>query len=360
MKWKPQLAGMKAYQPGRSVEEVKKQYGLEEIIKLASNENPFGCSARVADFLKDYALNPAVYPDGYASKLRSAVAAFTGTPETRLLFGSGSDEIIVMITRALLGPDTNTVMASPTFSQYRHNAIIEGAELREVPLTEGKHDLEKMQEAIDDRTAVVWICSPNNPTGVLLSTTEIRTFLKQVSQEVLVVLDEAYFEYITDGAYTDSVALLDEFPNLLILRTFSKAYGLAGFRIGYAIAQEAIIARLDPLRPPFNVTSISQGAAIAALSDQEFIEKCRKINSTGLAKYETFAKKHQLHYYPSQANFILLEVKKDADSVFEELMKRGFIIRSGNALGTPGYIRITVGTEEENDKLLAALEEVAI
>lgn len=360
MNWKPQLDGMKAYQPGRSVDEVKKQYGLEKIIKLASNENPFGCSARVADFLKDYALNPAVYPDGYAAKLRSAVAAFTGTSETQLLFGSGSDEIIVMITRALLGPATNTVMATPTFSQYRHNAIIEGAELREIPLREGKHDLEKMRAAIDDQTAVVWICSPNNPTGVLLSTAEIRKFLGQVSQEVLVVLDEAYFEYVTDTDYTDSVQLLADFPNLLVLRTFSKAYGLAGFRVGYAIGQEAVIARLDPLRPPFNVTSISQGAAIAALSDQTFIDECRQINSVGLAQYEAFAEKHQLHYYPSQANFILLEVKKDADDVFEGLMKRGFIIRSGNALGTPGYIRITVGTEEENNKLLAALEEVGI
>ncbi|WP_088007548.1 histidinol-phosphate transaminase [Indiicoccus explosivorum] len=358
MNWKPQLAGMKAYQPGKSVEEVKQQYGLESIVKLASNENPFGSSPKVAEFLKGFALNPAVYPDGYAAGLRTALAAATGVGERQVLLGSGSDEIIVMIARALLGPDTNTVMASPTFSQYRHNAIIEGAELREVPLIDGAHDLDGMLEAIDQHTAAVWICSPNNPTGVLTSPAAVRSFIGQVPADVLVVLDEAYFEYVTDPSYQNPIELLQEFPNLLVLRTFSKAYGLAGFRVGYALGQEEVIARLDPLRPPFNVTSISQGAAISALSDQAFIEECRELNRKGLKQYEEFADKRGLHYFKSSGNFILMETGRDSDEMFQELMKRGFIVRSGNALGALGYIRITVGTEQQNRQLLDVLDEV--
>ena len=358
MKWKNQLTGMKPYQPGRSTEEVKEMFGLDTIVKLASNENPFGFSSKVSEFLDNQTINHAIYPDGYASGLRQTLAKSIGVDENQLLFGNGSDEIIMMISRALLQPGVNTVMATPTFPQYRHNSVIDGAEVREVVLTNGSHDLQEMARQIDENTAVVWLCSPNNPTGLLIGSNELEDFIQKVPKEVLIVLDEAYFEYITDPSYQNSINLIKDNANVIVLRTFSKAYGLAGFRVGYAVAQKELIAQLDPVREPFNNTVTSQGAALVALQDSSFIEDCRGQNEAGKKQFEVFATSQNLHIFPSQGNFVLLEVKADADLVFDGLMKRGFIIRSGNALGTPGYIRVTIGTKKQNEEFLQILTEV--
>ena len=358
MKWKNQLTGMKPYQPGKSTEEVKEMFGLDTIVKLASNENPFGFSSKVSEFLENQTINHAIYPDGYASGLRQALAKSVGVEQNQLLFGNGSDEIIMMISRALLQSGVNTVMATPTFPQYRHNAIIDGAEVREVQLANGAHDLHEMARQIDDQTAVVWLCSPNNPTGMLINQQELEEFIQKVPKEVLIVLDEAYFEYITDPSYKNSINLIKDNENVIVLRTFSKAYGLAGFRVGYAIAQKELIARIDPVREPFNNTVTSQGAALVALEDSSFIEACRHQNESGKKQFEDYANTHNLHMYPSQGNFVLLEVKADSDIVFEGLMKTGFIIRSGNALGTPGYIRVTIGTTHQNEDFLQKLTAV--
>jgi len=358
MKWKNQLTGMKPYQPGRSVDEVKKMFGLQEIVKLASNENPFGSSPKVHEFLANLSANHAIYPDGYASGLRHALAESIGIEEEQLLFGNGSDEIIMIISRALLQPGVNTVMATPTFSQYRHNAIIEGAQLREVPLRNGAHDLQEMQRQIDKDTAVVWVCSPNNPTGTLTNQQELETFVQQVPKDVLIVLDEAYFEYINEPTYKDTIGFIKDHENVIILRTFSKAYGIAGFRVGYAIAQQQLIHRLDPVRAPFNNAVISQDVALVALQDSSFINECRIQNEKGKKQFEAYAALNGLHIYPSQGNFVLMEVKADSDFVFEELMKKGYIIRSGNALGTPGYIRVTIGTTQQNEDFLLKLTDI--
>jgi histidinol-phosphate aminotransferase len=358
MKWKNQLTGMKPYQPGKSKDEVKEMFGLDTIVKLASNENPYGFSSKVSEFLENQTINHAIYPDGYASGLRKELAKSVGVEENQLLFGNGSDEIIMMISRALLQPGVNTVMATPTFPQYRHNAVIDGAEVREVMLTNGAHDLQEMARQIDENTAVVWLCSPNNPTGMLIGQDALEEFIQKVPKEVLVVLDEAYFEYITDPSYKNSIDLIKDYDNVIVLRTFSKAYGLAGFRVGYAVAQKELIARLDPVREPFNNTVTSQGAALVALQDSSFIEDCRLLNESGKKQFEDYATSHNLHMYPSQGNFVLLEVKADSDLVFDGLMKKGFIIRSGNALGTPGYIRVTIGTTQQNEEFLQKLTVV--
>lgn len=358
MKWKQQLDGMEAYKPGKPIEEVKREFGLEEVVKLASNENPFGFSPKVKAFLQNDATNHAIYPDGYAQNLRTAVAKHVGVKETQLLFGNGSDDLIAIISRALLYPGVNTVMATPSFSQYRHNAVIEGAEVREVPLKDGKHDLPSMLKEIDENTSIVWVCNPNNPTGTIVSDEELKQFIANVPSDVLIILDEAYYEYINDPAYKDTLHYIDEYPNVIVLRTFSKAYGLASFRVGYAISNEETIAKLDPVRAPFNNTVLSQKVAIVALDDQQFIEESVKKNEEGKQLFVEFCNRHNLKYYPSQTNFILFEVKADSDVVFQELMKRGFIIRSGNALGTPGFIRVTIGTEQQNRKFLDLLEEV--
>lgn len=358
MKWKQQIHGMKAYQPGKPMEEVKAMYGLEEVIKLASNENPFGSSPNVRALLHKDLSNHAIYPDGYAQNLRTAVAEFLGINENELIFGNGSDDLIAIVTRALLYPGVNTVMADTTFSQYWHNAEIEGAEVRKVPCKDGVHDLDAMLAAIDEHTSVVWVCNPNNPTGTIVSDEALSNFIANVPSDVLIVLDEAYVEYITSDAHKPTLHYFREYPNVILMRTFSKAYGLASFRVGYGIAQADTIAKLDPVRAPFNNTVLSQRVAIAALEDQQYIEQCRIANEKGKQQYYAWCKARGMHYYPSETNFVLFEVKADSNVVFEELMKRGFIIRSGAALGIPGYIRVTVGTEAQNEKFLQLLDEV--
>jgi len=236
---------------------------------------------------------------------------------------------------------------------------VEGAEVREIPLTkDGEHDLNNMLAAIDMNTAIIWVCNPNNPTGTLTPSDQLKEFIEKVPTDILIVLDEAYTEYITDSNYKDSLALLNDYPNVLIMRTFSKAYGLASFRIGYAIGSEVVIAQLEPTREPFNNTVISQQVALIGLEDQSFIEQCREQNNKGKAQYVKYCQERNLNYFPSQTNFILMEVKADSDVVFQGLMKRGFIVRSGNALGKPGYLRITIGTEQQNSELLEKLDEV--
>lgn len=360
MKWKQQILGMKAYQPGKPIEEVKKMFGLSEVVKLASNENPFGFSPKVKALLQSDDTNHAIYPDGYAQSLRTAMANHLNVKETQLIFGNGSDDLIAIISRALFYPGVNTVMAYPSFSQYWHNAEIEGAEIRKIPTVDGRHDLDAMAAAIDENTSVVWVCSPNNPTGVVVTDAELQGFLKKVPADVLVVLDEAYIEYVTHPEHKETLPYLDEYPNLILLRTFSKAYGLASFRVGYGIAREEVIAKLDPVRAPFNNTILSQKVAIAAIEDQDFITECREANEKGKQQYVAFCEKHNLKYYPSDTNFIFFEIKADSDVVFNELMKRGFIIRSGNALGEQGFIRVTIGTEAQNEAFLQQLEAVLV
>ena len=252
MHWKKALDSMQPYKPGRSIEEVKRMYGLDDVVKLASNENPYGCAPSVKEFLTSAAIQHEIYPDGYAGDYGRSLLKKHGVDETSLLFGNGSDEIIMIISRALLGKGTNTIMATPTFPQYAHNAKIEGAEIREVPLKDGHHDLDGFLRAIDGETAVVWVCNPNNPTGNLIPSDAFNAFLEQVPENILVVLDEAYFEYITDLSHIDSVTLLEKFPNIIILRTFSKAYGLGCIS---ELAMQLVILKLLPnlnkVRSPF-------------------------------------------------------------------------------------------------------------
>ncbi|MGG1675143.1 histidinol-phosphate transaminase [Neobacillus sp. NRS-1170] len=355
MRWKEQLLTLTPYQPGRPIESVKKQYNLDKIVKLASNENPFGCSKKVLPSLQSISNNLAIYPDGYAANLREELAAFLEVGEDELIFGNGSDNIIQMISRALLHPNASTIMATPTFSQYKHNAIIEGAIIKEIPLKDGDHDLEAMISAIDEQTNVIWLCSPNNPTGTYIPENKLISFLERVPKHILVVVDEAYYEYVSADDYYDSISLTRKYQNVIVLRTFSKIYGLAALRVGYGVAHSSIIKALEPAREPFNVNSLGQLAAVAAIKDQEFVEECKEKNRQGLAQFYTFCDENKLSYYPSQTNFILIDFKVDGDKVFQYLLERGFITRSGKALGFPTSVRITVGLPEQNEGVLKAL-----
>lgn len=357
MRWKKQILDLPPYQPGKSIEDVKRQYGLEKIVKLASNENPYGSSEKVMAAIHNISSSLALYPDGYATNLRNALAEQLKVQPDQLIFGNGSDELILVISRSLLLPGTNTVMASPTFPQYKHNAVVEGAEVREVPLVNGEHDLEAMLKAIDENTKVVWVCSPNNPTGVYIPNEKLVEFLDQVPQNVLVVLDEAYYEYVKTDDYYDAISLTSSYPNLIVLRTFSKIYGIASLRVGYGVANSSIIAALEPVREPFNVNTFAQVAAIAALEDQSFVEDCRQRNREGLEQFYQFCTDNQLDFYPSQGNFILIDFKVDGNEVFQYLLERGYIVRSGKALGFPTSVRITVGSKEQNEGVLAELSQ---
>src|SRR5699024_7621377 len=263
------------------------------------------------------------------------------------------------IARALLGEGTNTICATPTFPQYRHHAVIEGAEVKEIPLTaEGEHDLPKFLAAIDEHTSVIWLCSPNNPTGNIIDSTDLQNFLKEVPEDILVVLDEAYYEYITDETFEDTTHLFRTYPNVLSLRTFSKAFGLAGLRVGYAIGNETVISQLNKARSPFNNTSISLAVAEKAFDDKAFIARCRELNAEQKKRFKQFAKEHQLHLYPSEANFVLMQVPNTmtANEASDCLLEKGYIVRSGDLLGSPGYIRVTVGTPEQNDGFFEAFK----
>lgn len=358
MQPKQRILDAPVYQPGKPIDDVKREYGLTEVIKLASNENPFGCSPKAKEAIVAELDNLAIYPDGASLKLRWELAEFLGVKPEQLIFGNGSDENLLMIARAYLSEGTNTVMATPTFSQYRSNAIIEGAELIEIPLKNGVHDLEAMAAAVNEQTRVVWVCNPNNPSGTIVTAAELEAFLNKVPKNVLVVLDEAYYEYVVDAEYPQTVPMLADYPNIIILRTFSKIYGLATMRVGYGIASEEIISQLEHVREPFNTGSLGQAAARAALKDQAFVADCRKRNREGMKQFTDRFDEWGLDYFPSQTNFILVNLKQDSDEVFKKLLSHGIIVRSGKALGHPGYQRITIGTTEQNDKILRVLEEI--
>lgn len=358
VKVKKQLESLLPYQPGKSIEEVKRLYGLNEVIKLASNENPFGCSPKVQTAIMEQVKNLALYPDGYSFQLRLRLAEHLGADAKQLIFGNGSDEVVQIICRAFLAAGTNTVMASPTFPQYRHNAIIEGAEVREIPLIDGRHDLNGMLQAIDKDTRVVWICNPNNPSGTYVSEQDLITFIDNVPKHVLVVVDEAYYEYVRAVDFPQTAPLLGKYENLMILRTFSKAYGLAALRIGYGIASESLIRQIEPAREPFNTSILAQTAALAALDDQEFIVNCAEQNKKGLELYYHFCDENGLKYYQSEGNFILIDFGIEGNEVFQYLLERGIIVRSGNALGFPTSVRITVGSEEQNLRVIDTLKSL--
>jgi histidinol-phosphate aminotransferase len=356
MKVKASIQGIEVYQPGKSLKDVKEELGLEEVIKLSSNENPYGCSPRVFPALLELKDQFHYYPDGAAQGLKTKLAEHLEVDERRLILGNGSDEIIQIICRTVLEPGTESVMADLTFSRYEAGVMIEGATPIKVPMKDGTHDLDAMLEAITEKTRIVWVCNPNNPTGTIVGQEELERFLERVPEHVLVVLDEAYYEYVTDPTYPDSLSLLDYNPQIIILRTFSKIYGLASFRVGYGITHPDLIQEFERVREPFNVNSLAQQAAIAALEDQEFVAYCRRQNRRGIEKITSKLDELGLKYFPAHGNFVMFDAELPAEEVFQFLLRRGLIVRTG--IGGPTYVRVTVGTDEQNEQLIEALTEM--
>lgn len=358
MQPKSNIVHLPVYQPGKPMSEVKKEFGLDEVVKLASNENPFGASPMVKEAIASELENLSIYPDGASVDLTDAVSRHLGVQPNQLIFGAGSDEVILMLARAFIVPGDETIMATHTFPQYKHNAEIENAVCIEVPLKDGKHDLHAMLDKVNDKTKIIWVCNPNNPTGTIVTKQELTDFMEQVPEHVLVVLDEAYFEYNGSAEYPDGIQLLSQYKNIVVLRTFSKIYGLASQRIGYGIGHPEIIHFINQVREPFNTSSFAQAAAIAALQDQQFIADCREKNKQGIAQLTEAFDRMGLNYFPAYGNFIMVDIQQPAKEAFEALLRKGMIVRGGHALGFPTSLRVTVGSKEQNDKFIEALTDV--
>ncbi|MEJ5238285.1 MAG: histidinol-phosphate transaminase [Limisphaera sp.] len=358
----PLLAHLKdlpVYQPGRPIEEVARQYGLDpdRIVKLASNENPLGPSPRAREALQRVLETVHLYPDGHAFALRQRLAAKLGVTPEHLIFGNGSNELLEFIGHVLLEPGVDVVVSQYCFAVYPLVTRMFGANLVTVPARNHAHDLAAMRAAITPRTRVVFLANPNNPTGTWAPAAELRAFVESIPPTVLVVLDEAYIEFLEDPPDFLPDLRTGARPNLLLLRTFSKIYGLAGLRVGYGIGVPALIAALEKVRQPFNLNRLAQVAALAALDDEEHVQRTRRNNRQGLEQLQAGCRELGLPYIPSAANFLLVRVG-DGATVFEALQRQGVIVRPMGAYDLPEWIRISVGTPEENARCLEALQKV--
>jgi len=345
------------YQPGKPISELAREMGLDErsIIKLASNENPRGIGPRTRAAIDAALADIARYPDGNGFELKSALSARYSVDMGSIALGNGSNDVLELVAAAFLGPGRAAVMSQHAFAVYPLATQARGARSIVVPARNYAHDLETMARAVDDETYVIWVANPNNPTGTYALADEVEAFLRRVPERVLVVLDEAYNEYLAPDLRGDSVKWLRRHPNLVLTRTFSKAYGLAGLRVGYAFAHPSVADIMNRVRQPFNVNSIGLAAAAAALDDMEFVARSYAENLHGLKQLEEGARHLGLDYIPSYGNFVTIRVGKAAE-IYKRLLRRGVIVRPvGGGYELPEHLRVTVGTAEENEKFLVAL-----
>jgi histidinol-phosphate aminotransferase len=354
---KPAVLTQPIYEPGKPVEYVARELGLdpEGIIKLASNENPFGPSPKALAAAKRALEHGQLYPDGGCFDLRQKLALRFELQPDQFVIGNGSNEIIELLGHAFLGEGDEVVMGSPAFVVYKLVTLLFGAKAVEVPLRDWRHDLEAMAAAITSRTKLVYVCTPNNPTGTANNAAELMTFVHRLPDHVIVVIDEAYVEFLENPP--DMRPLIREGRKVICLRTFSKIYGLASLRVGYGYSSPDLCALLNRVRQPFNVNAIAQVAAVAALDDDDFALRCANANRTGLAQLEAGCRAISLEYVPSVANFMLIRVG-NGNGVFNALQCRGVIVRPVKSYGLPEWIRVTVGTPKQNDRLLAELRHI--
>ncbi|MEA3560434.1 MAG: histidinol-phosphate transaminase [Candidatus Omnitrophota bacterium] len=342
------------YLPGKPIEELKRDLGLEQVIKLASNENALSPSKKVVSAVKNGLNQLNRYPDGSCYYLKRKLAERLGFNPANLIIGNGSDEIIGLAVRAFLNPGEEIVVARPTFLIYEIVAQIAGARIRYVPLKNLRYNLSSMADAVTKKTKFVFIANPDNPTGTYVTEDEVRLFLSKVPPGVIVYFDEAYFEFANFAGFPNTLKLINK-RNIITTRTFSKAYSLAGLRIGYGLANKEIINCLNRVREPFNVNSIAQIAALAALDDRQHLRQTLKMVKEGKKYIYKELDKIGLKYIPSVTNFILVDVGKKTRVIFNKLLKRGIIVRDMRAWGLNKFIRVTVGTMKENKKFINAL-----
>ncbi len=359
LQFNPQLATLPVYQAGRPIEEVARELGLPaaSIIKLASNENPLGPSPKALAAMEHVLKNLHLYPDANAFYLKQKLATKLGVETANVIFGNGSNEIIEFVGHAFMGPGAEVVVSQYCFAVYPIVTSLFGAKLVTVPTKNLGHDLKAMVKAITPQTRVMFVANPNNPTGTLASRAEVVELVNSVPDHVLLVMDEAYIEFLDDAVNLVPLIRDGQMKNLILMRTFSKIFGLAGLRLGYGVASPEIISALEKIRQPFNINSIAQAGAMAALDDANHFSATKANNAAGVEFFESAFKAMKLEFIPSSANFVLIRVG-DGAKVFNELQKRGVITRPMAGYQLPEWLRISVGTPAENQRCLAALREI--
>ena len=363
----PGVQQLRPYEPGKPISELERELGLKDIIKLASNENPLGTSPKALAAMREALGETFLYPDGNAFALKRAIAVHHQTDIAQVLVATGSDHILEMVARAFLGVGRSAVISRYGFAVYQIVSQAASAEVRiaealpsDHPAQSYGHDLAKMAAAVTGDTRVVFIANPNNPTGTWLAKAELAAFLEQLPPDCLVLVDEAYHEFAKDlePAYPDCTEFLPRFPNLIVMRTFSKAYGLAGARVGYALAHPGLVELLNRVRLSFNPSSLGQVAAAAALTDREHIHKTLDLNRVEIRKLDAGLKALGLKTIPSICNFVTADMGRSGREVFQALLKHGVIVRPLDNYGLPQHLRISVGLAAQNQRLLASLQQV--
>jgi histidinol-phosphate aminotransferase len=354
----PGISELKPYVPGKPLSELERELGITHSIKLASNENPLGASPRVAEAIVAALPEIARYPDGGGFELRQALAKKHRIAPDRITLGNGSNDVLDMVARVFLKPGCESLFSQYAFAVYPICSQAVGATLVIAPAKDYAHDLEAMRERVGADTRVVWIANPNNPTGTWLGRDALHAFISDLPSQVIVVVDEAYTEYVQEDDYPDASQWLERFPNLIVTRTFSKAYGLASLRLGYALSHPDIADLLNRVRQPFNANSLSQVAALAALEDEAFIDASLAANRAGMQQLMEGVERLGLSFIPSVGNFLTVDFAREAAAIDRALLQRGCITRPLANYGMPNHLRITIGLEAENERLLNALGEV--
>ena len=352
------VAGLQPYSGGKPIEELQRELGLEEIVKLASNENPLGPSQKVLDAIASTA-DLSRYPDGNGFTLKKALADKHNIEPDKITLGNGSNDVLEMTARAFVTTEHEVIYAQHSFAVYPIVTQAVGAKHVVVPANEWGHDLSAMLDAITDKTKLIFVANPNNPTGTWLNKLDLRNFVENVPEHVIVLIDEAYFEYaITEENYPDCSLWLNECPNLIVTRTFSKAYGLAGLRIGYALSHPDVANLLNRVRQPFNNNSLALVAAETALQDQDYIKNSVEMNHAGMKQLMLAFDDMGLEFIPSKGNFICVDFEQPADDIYQSLLESGVIVRPVANYGMPNHLRVSIGTEEENNKFINELGKI--
>ena len=349
---------LKAYVPGKPAEEVKREYGLSDIIKLASNENPLGPSTQAVDAMKEAILESHLYPEGSCALLRKKLAATLEIEDDMIIFGNGADNTLTMIAQAFINEGDEAILGNPSFSAYDTVTKIMGGKAIKVPLDDFAYDLPAIAKKITSKTKLIFVCNPNNPTGTIVTKEEVEDFMELVPPHCIVVFDEAYYEFVERKDYPQALEYVRAGKNVLITRTFSKIYGLAGLRIGYALGPATLIDTVAKVKEPFAVNRIAQAGAMAAFDDTNFVEQVLELT----AREKQYLYSEFLHlkmpYVQSHTNFIYVDLGMDTQQVFKKLLAKGIVIRPANMWNMPTFARITIGTHLQNEKLIKALTEI--
>ena len=352
------ILDLKPYIPGKPIEEVKRELGLKEVVKLASNETSVGPSPLALEAIKKEIENINLYPEGSSRLLREKIAYKLNLDKEMLIIGNGADDVIRLVGMAFINDGDEAITGEITFPAYETITKIMGGKLISVKLKNFCFDLEEIIQGINERTKIIFICNPNNPTGTIVDKKAVDRFIKQVPENVVVVFDEAYYDYVEDENYPNTLAYVLEKKNVVLLRTFSKIAGIAGLRIGYGIAKHELIGYLNRVVNPFTTNRLAQVAALASLDDKEHYKKVLETNQEGKKYLYKELKELRLFYVPTEANFIFIDLKENSEAIFEKLLKKGIIIRPGKIYGCPNFIRVTIGTDYENQKFIQALKDV--